>query len=65
MKKSQRASFDYDIEALLSLAKGAEGDKKKNEVSAVFAIGLGQFNTKIGMPSKHSQLVKRFVARIK
>ncbi|KAG0262748.1 hypothetical protein BG011_009788 [Mortierella polycephala] len=65
MKKAQHATFDYDIKALLGLAKGTKGDKKKNEVSTVFAIGLGQFNTKIGMSSKHSQLVKRFVARVK
>ncbi|KAF9349228.1 hypothetical protein BGX34_001916 [Mortierella sp. NVP85] len=70
--KAQQASYDYGIKAILGLVNGSEGHRRPTHNpdgtrtrNAVFAIGLGSFNTRTGLPSKHAELEKRFVKRAK
>ncbi|KAF9944578.1 hypothetical protein BGZ65_011845, partial [Modicella reniformis] len=53
-RKAQQATYDYGVKAILELGNGSEGRSKVDNQSVVFAIGLGTFITRTGMPSKHS-----------
>ncbi|KAG0196104.1 hypothetical protein BGX28_000134 [Mortierella sp. GBA30] len=69
MRKAQLAAYDYGIKAIMRLAGKKtvnEGRRKvANDGNVVFAIGLGSFNTQTGLPSKHGELEKRFITRVK
>ncbi|KAF9271428.1 hypothetical protein BGZ68_003654 [Mortierella alpina] len=68
MRKAQLAAYDYAIKAIMRLAGHPsvnEGQRKAaNGANVVFAIGLGSFNTQTGLPSKHSELERRFIIRV-
>ena len=70
-RKAQQASYDYGIKAILGLVHGSEGHRRPTQNpdgtrtrNSVFAIGLGSFNTRTGLPSKHTEFEKRFVKRV-
>ncbi|KAF9950545.1 hypothetical protein BGZ65_006554 [Modicella reniformis] len=54
LSKAQQATYDYGTKAILDLEGGNEGRPKDNNLLVVFAIGLGSFNTRTGLPAKHS-----------
>jgi hypothetical protein len=63
MRKAQKACYDYGIKAMLRLAGGNESTKVANP-NSIFGIGLGSFNTRTGLATKHSALERRFVIRV-
>ncbi|CAO3565455.1 unnamed protein product [Mortierella alpina] len=69
MRKAQLAAYDYAIKAIMNLADQKsvnEGQRKAaNGANVVFAIGLGSFNTQTGLPSKHGDLERRFIIKVK
>ncbi|KAF9950747.1 hypothetical protein BGZ72_007645, partial [Mortierella alpina] len=66
MRKAQEASYDYAIKAIMGLAGASEGSAKDDtKPSIVFAVGLGSFDSRTGLPSKHSALIRRLVIRVK
>ncbi|KAF9938835.1 hypothetical protein BGZ67_010310 [Mortierella alpina] len=69
MRKAQLAAYDYAIKAIMGLAGQQsvnEGQRRPaNGADVVFAIGLGSFNTQTGLPSKHGELERRFIIRVK
>lgn len=63
-KKASVDCIDYAIKALLRMANGSEGhDKSRNKKNrnVVFCVGLAAFNSRTGLPSKHSAMLARFV----
>lgn len=67
MKKAQIACYDYGIMAILRMVDGRKGNESRlhpADVSAIFAIGLGSFDSQTGLASKHSAFEKRFVIRV-
>ncbi|KAG0342103.1 hypothetical protein BG004_005750 [Podila humilis] len=64
-KKGQRSAMDIAIKRLFHLAGGSEGKKRTEDQKAVFCIGLGSFNTRTGLPSKHSAFEQLFVRKAK
>ncbi|KAF9975593.1 hypothetical protein BGZ75_000457, partial [Mortierella antarctica] len=69
MRKAQLAAYDYAIKVIMGLAGQQsvnEGQRRPaNGADVVFAIGLGSFNTQTGLPSKHGELERRFIIRVK
>ncbi|CAO3570186.1 unnamed protein product [Mortierella alpina] len=69
MRKAQLAAYDYAIKGIMNLADQRsvnEGQRKAaNGANVVFAIGLGSFNTQTGLPSKHGELERRFIIKVK
>ncbi|KAI1314465.1 hypothetical protein EDD11_002128 [Mortierella claussenii] len=65
VKKAQVSAYDYGIDSIFQLAGGSNGNSRNHEMTrrVVFAIGLGSFNTRTGLPSKHSEFEKRFIIR--
>ncbi|KAG0282106.1 hypothetical protein BGZ98_006913, partial [Dissophora globulifera] len=61
-RKAQKACYDYGIKAMLRLAGGNESTKVVNP-NVIFCIGLGSFNTRTGLPTKHGELERRFVGK--
>jgi hypothetical protein len=66
LSKAQTACFDYGIKAILRLVGGSEGRSYQGAgPPPIFAIGLGDFNTKTGLPSKHSKMEKIFIRKVR
>jgi hypothetical protein len=66
-KEASTACIDYSIKALLRMANGSEGHdktKNKNSRNVVFCVGLASFNSRTGLPSKHTVVSKRFITRV-
>lgn len=59
VKKAQTATYDYVIQRLLRMMRGQEDQQ------SVLSVGLGSFTSTIGMPSKHTNIMKHVVVRIK
>ncbi|KAI1300518.1 hypothetical protein EDD11_006177 [Mortierella claussenii] len=66
LRKAQQSAIDYGIKALLRMAGGNESRKRTPaDGSVVFAVGLGGFNTRTGLPTKHAAFLKKFIIKAK
>ncbi len=64
LKKAQRSLIDLSIKAILRLAEGSEGRKREDgERKVILCIGLANFNSQTGLPSKHSLLERQLVLK--
>jgi hypothetical protein len=63
-KKAQAACMDYVINAILKLAGGSIGAKRKADNHSVICVGLGSFKTNSGQTSKHGELIKKLVIKV-
>ncbi|KAF9122553.1 hypothetical protein BGW39_009661, partial [Mortierella sp. 14UC] len=63
--KAQKSVVDLGIKSVLRLAGGSEGRKigTAKGPPPILAIGLGAFNTRTGLSSKHSRLEKAFIQK--
>ncbi|KAG0304098.1 hypothetical protein BGZ99_002505, partial [Dissophora globulifera] len=62
VKKAQKACYDYSIKAMLRLVGGNESTRVVN-LNVIFCIGLGSFNTRTDLLTKHGELERRFVSK--
>jgi hypothetical protein len=63
-RKAQQAAIDLGIKAFIRMAGGDESHQKQAGVSVVFSVGLGSFNTRTGLPSKHGAFLKAFIIKV-
>ncbi|KAK3840737.1 MAG: hypothetical protein J3R72DRAFT_422603 [Linnemannia gamsii] len=62
--KAQDAAYDYAIKAVMGLVGASEGRKHIGDgPPPIFAIGLGSFDTRTGLSTKHSKLEKLFIKK--
>jgi hypothetical protein len=65
--RAQRKSMNLAVDAILKLAGVNTHSKRqldsKPNPKVVFAIGLGEFNTRTGLASKHGIILKRFISK--
>ncbi|KAI8357024.1 hypothetical protein B0O80DRAFT_304483 [Mortierella sp. GBAus27b] len=62
--ESQRpatACLDLGIKGILRMAGVNEGKKSDHQREVIFRVGLGSFNSRTGLASKHTALLQRFV----
>ncbi|KAI8349515.1 hypothetical protein B0O80DRAFT_501243 [Mortierella sp. GBAus27b] len=65
-RKATAACLDLAIKGILRMAEINEGQKKNQKRrQVVFCIGLGSFDARKGLPSKHTGLLKRLITRVK
>ncbi|KAF8911813.1 hypothetical protein BGZ58_005830, partial [Dissophora ornata] len=65
VRKAQQCAIDLGVKAILGMAGADETRKKATDDGrpVVFAVGLGAFNTRTGLPSKHTSFLKRFIVK--
>jgi len=66
VRKAQQCTIDLGVKALLGMAGANETMEKAADDGSpvVFAVGLGAFNTRTGLPSKHTSFLKRFIIKV-
>ncbi|GJJ76092.1 hypothetical protein EMPS_08451 [Entomortierella parvispora] len=65
MRKAQQRAIDLAMDQIFKLAGVLSGRKADGSAgtTVVFALGLGSFNSRTGLPSKHGPLERRFTQR--
>jgi hypothetical protein len=63
-QKAATACLDLAIKGILRMAGVNEGKKNDHQRAVIFCVGLGSFNSRMGLASKHTALLQRFVAKV-
>ncbi|GAB5587406.1 hypothetical protein Unana1_02306 [Umbelopsis nana] len=64
-KKARRSEFDDATNALLRMAGGHIGRKRMPGEDMLFAVGLGDFNTKTNLSSLHTSFGSHFINKVR